>query len=46
MFIESVVQLFVDYNKADVSKSTIEKDARDLVEFEKNLYMVTALFVL
>lgn len=43
-FISSVIQMFVEHNSANISHKMIEKDVRDLIEFEKQLAMV--IFIL
>ncbi|KAK0083264.1 hypothetical protein PV326_006824 [Microctonus aethiopoides] len=35
-----VAQMFADYNKASITSEMIEKDVRDLVEFEKELHLL------
>ncbi|XP_008546803.1 neprilysin [Microplitis demolitor] len=39
-FISSVIQMFVEHNSANISHKMIEKDVRDLIEFEKQLAMI------
>lgn len=38
--IAEVTELFAQHNKASITIEMIEKDAQDLVEFEKELYLV------
>lgn len=38
--IEGVVREFIEHNRANVEPEVYEKNVRDVVEFEKKLYMV------
>ncbi|XP_034943177.1 uncharacterized protein [Chelonus insularis] len=38
--VKNIVQMFIDHNRANVSETMLEKDLKDLIEFEKGLYML------
>lgn len=45
-FITAVALIFIENNRANISEEMVEKDAADLIEFEKQLSLVNLILVI